>query len=123
MFLIFTGPPFEDMTVLPSPSLMGMACGRFDRERKTWLRLNIWCEAPESIIVREVERGDDRKAKDSRMREDNRVCLSSVCLSSVCLSSVCLSSVCLSFGQSERFIGGFFVFGFLGEICFCYFSV
>ena len=73
MFLIFMGPPFEDTIVLPSPSLMGMACGRLDRERKTCLQLNMWCEAPESITVREVERGDDRKAKDSRTREDNRV--------------------------------------------------
>ena len=36
--------------------------------------MNIWCEAPEPITVREVEKGDDRKAKDSRTREDNRVC-------------------------------------------------
>ena len=82
MFLIFTGPPFEHMTVLPSLSLMGIACGRLVRERKTCLRLNIWCEAPESITVREVERGDDRRAKDSRTREDNRVCACRVCICS-----------------------------------------
>ena len=76
MFLSFIGPPFDDITVLPSPSFMFMACGRLERERKTCLRLNMWCEAPESITVREVDRGDDRRAKDSSIWEDSRVCAS-----------------------------------------------
>ena len=76
MFLSFIGPPFDDITVLPSPSFMFMACGKLERERKTCLRLNMWCEAPESITVREVDRGDDRRAKDSSIREDSRVCAS-----------------------------------------------
>ena len=87
------GPPFGDVTVLPSPSFMGMACGRLDRERKACLRLKIWCEAPESITVREVERGDDRKAKESRTREDNRVCAFSCACSSVSQREGSLASV------------------------------
>ena len=48
------GPPFDDVTVLPSPSFMAMACGRLDSERKTCLQLNIWCEAPECKDVRNI---------------------------------------------------------------------
>ena len=98
MFLSFIGPPFDDITVLPSPSFMFMACGRLERERKTCLRLNMWCEAPEPITVREVYRGDDRRAKDSSIWEDSRVC-----------ASVSQCHACrwgLALGQSQRQEGG-----------------
>jgi len=107
------GPPFDDVTVLPSPSFMCMACGRLDRERKTCLRLNIWCEAPESITVREVERGDDRKAKESRTREDNRVCAFSCACSSVSQREGSLASVVSR--SSARFALAAFISLFLSE--------